>query len=70
MDKTTHLIPELASKYGIAAKVVEKLMLEETAAFSRQAHVRNFIPIFAARRVEERLRSRDYELSDDAAQRV
>ena len=70
MDKTTHLIPELASKYSIAANVVENLMREEEAAYSNQARVTNFIPIFVARRVEDRLRTRDYVHSSDASRRV
>ena len=58
MDNTSHFATELAKKYQAPLVVVERLIAEETTLVSREARISTFVPIFAARRVEERLRKR------------
>jgi len=58
MDNTSHFVSELAKKYQAPVVMVERLIVEETMLVSREARISTFVPIFAARRVEERLRNR------------
>lgn len=57
MKSVSGSINLLAHKYRAPLAMVERLIDEETARISAEARVTSFVPIIAARRVEERLRS-------------
>ena len=69
MKTTSPSINLLASKYQVPVAMVEQLIHEETAIIAAEARVKTFVPIFAPRRVEERLRTRanDSRTQADAA---
>lgn len=60
MERNSHMTCELAVRYQAPLATVERLMMEEAEMVSRDARVKNFVPIFVARRVEERLRTHSY----------
>lgn len=51
----------LAREAGVPVGEVEKLYEVERAALEASAHIRGFIPVFAIRKVRERLRRRGQE---------
>lgn len=58
MNSQSHSAQLLANKYRASLAMVERLIDEETERITADALVKTFVPIIAARRVEERLRRR------------
>jgi hypothetical protein len=58
MTTLSHSANLLASKYRAPIAMVERLIDEETERITAEARIQTFVPVFVARRVEERLRKR------------
>ena len=56
MNMTSSSVDRLANKYQAPVALVARLIHEETEIITAEARVKTFVPIFVARRVEERLR--------------